>query len=130
MKKFTTKDIGNIGEDYAVKFLKKHKYKILERNYMKKCGEIDIIAENKEYLVFVEVKTRHTDSLTQPYEAVDFRKRRKIIKTAEMYMYKNKLNRYCRFDVCEVFVDSSSLKLDKINYIENAFEQESNYEAY
>lgn len=117
----TTKEIGTKGEDYAAKFLKKNKYKIIERNYSEKFGEIDIIADNEQYLVFVEVKTRHTDSLTKPYEAVDFRKQQKIIKTAKMYVAKNNIDRYCRFDVCEVFVDKNTLNLDRINYIENAF---------
>ena len=130
MKKFTTKEIGDKGEDYAVKFLKKNKYKILARNYRIRYGEIDIIAENKSYLVFVEVKTRHTDSLTQPYEAVDYRKQRRIIKAASAYLCENKTEKYCRFDICEVFVNSADLRLEKINYIEAAFEQESNYEAY
>ena len=122
MNKFTTKEIGNKGEDYAVDFLLKNEYKILNRNYHSKFGEIDIIAENKEYLIFVEVKTRHKDSLTLPYEAVDKSKQRKIIKTAKYFLMKNPTEKYCRFDVCEVFTDKATLGLSRINYIENAFE--------
>ena len=76
MNIFKTKDIGDIGEKYVAKFLKKNKYKILERNYRKNYGEIDIIAANQEYIIFVEVKTRHKNSMTQPADAVDKRKQR------------------------------------------------------
>ncbi len=122
MIKFTKKETGDIGENYAVKYLKKKGCKIIERNYRKKFGEIDIIAKNKKYFLFVEVKTRHTNPYTQPYEAVDYHKQRKIIKTSSMYLAENEIEAFCRFDVCEVFVDENTLKLDHINYIENAFE--------
>lgn len=127
---FTAKEIGNKGESYAVKFLKKKKYKILERNYSKKYGEIDIIAKDKEYIIFVEVKTRHENPMTSPVDAVDKRKQKRIIKTAAAYLAENRLDAYCRFDVCEVFVNSDNLKLISINYIKNAFKQEGDYAPY
>lgn len=130
MNRFKAKDIGDRGEKYAISYLKKHKYKILERNFNTRFGEIDIIAERKEKIAFVEVKTRHSNSLTMPYEAVDFRKQQKIIKTAKIYLAKNGTDKFCSFDICEVIIDSSNLKLISINYIENAFEQGSNYETY
>ena len=122
MKKFSTQNIGEIGEEYATKFLKKKKYKILERNYRKRYGEIDIIAENKNYIVFVEVKTRHRDSMTSAADAVNRQKQLKIIKTASMYLAENETDKFCRFDVCEVYINSDNLKLVDINYIEAAFE--------
>lgn len=122
MKKFSTQNIGEMGEEYAVKFLNKKKYKILERNYRKRYGEIDIIAENKNYIVFVEVKTRHTDSMTSASDAVNRQKQLKIIKTASLYLAENETEKFCRFDVCEVYVNSDNLKLVDINYIEAAFE--------
>lgn len=122
MKKFSTQNIGEIGEEYTVKFLKKKKYKILERNYRKRYGEIDIIAENKNYIVFVEVKTRHTDSMTSAADAVNRQKQIRIIKTASMYLAENETDKFCRFDVCEVYINSDNLKLVDINYIEAAFE--------
>lgn len=130
MRKYSAKEIGDKGEKYALNYLKKHKYKILETNYYARVGEIDIIAESKEKISFVEVKTRHLNSISEPYEAVDFRKQRRIIKTAMMYLAKIETDKFCSFDICEVIVDSQTLKLLSINYIENAFEQESNYEAY
>lgn len=122
MKKFSTQNIGETGEEYAVKFLKKKKYDIVERNYRKRYGEIDIIAENKNYIVFVEVKTRHTDSMTSAADAVNRQKQLKIIKTASLYLAENETEKFCRFDVCEVYVNSDNLKLVNINYIEDAFE--------
>lgn len=122
MKKFSTKNIGKIGEEYTVKFLEKKKYKILERNYSKRFGEIDIIAENKNYIVFVEVKTRHKDSMTSAADAVNRQKQIRIIKTASLYLAENETEKFCRFDVCEVYVNSDNLKLFDINYIEAAFE--------
>ena len=122
MKKFSTQNIGEKGEDYTVKFLEKKKYNILERNYRKRYGEIDIIAENKNYIVFVEVKTRHKDSMTSAADAVNRQKQIRIIKTASLYLAENETEKFCRFDVCEVYVNSDNLKLVDINYIEAAFE--------
>lgn len=122
MKKFSTQNIGEMGEEYTVKFLEKKKYKILERNYRKRYGEIDIIAENKNYIVFVEVKTRHKDSMTSAADAVNRQKQIRIIKTASLYLAENETEKFCRFDVCEVYINSDNLKLVDINYIEAAFE--------
>ncbi len=130
MTKFSTKETGNKGEEYAVKYLEKHKYKIIARNYRKKYGEIDIIAENKEYIIFVEVKTRHENSIVSAATAVDKRKQLRLLKTAFVFMSENNFDKLCRFDVCEVYVKSDNLKLKYINYIENAFEQEGGYAPY
>ena len=73
MIKHTTKKTGDRGEDYTAAYLKKNGYKILSRNYRKSYGEIDIIASKGKTICFVEVKTRHSGTLSQPYEAVDFR---------------------------------------------------------
>lgn len=119
-------EIGRLGEDYAAKYLRKKRYKILERNYRTKLGEIDIIAQDGSYTVFVEVKTRHTNPMTQPFEAVDFRKQRKLVRTAVIYSEEKRLyNHYFRFDVVEVFVDAESKKCAGINHIEGAFEPEN-----
>lgn len=115
---------GDIGEDCAVKYLKMNKYKIICRNFRKLVGEIDIIAETKEYLVFVEVKTRQQNSLTKPYEAVDYRKQQRIIKTAYIYLEEHHTEKFCRFDVCEVYLDKNNNKLISINYIEDAFQED------
>ncbi len=128
MKLFTAKQRGDAGEDYTVRYLRKNGYKILERNYRQKCGEIDIIAQHGEYIVFVEVKTRSANFLARPYEAVDRKKISKIRKTAAMYIAQKGLDAYFRFDVSEVFTDPQCGKVIDINYIENAFEGDS-YES-
>ncbi len=122
---YTKKQIGDVGEDYCAKYLKRRGCKIIRRNYCKPCGEIDIIAEHRGVLCFVEVKTRHYGSLAQPYEAVDFRKQKRIIRAAQLYLAETGWDGYCRFDVCEVITSQNNLALLRIHYIENAFELRS-----
>ncbi|MFA5933099.1 MAG: YraN family protein [Microgenomates group bacterium] len=81
---------GNIGEDLAVKYLQKQGYKILEKNYRIRGGEIDIVASDKEYLVFVEVKTRSSHEYGLPVEAITFWKIKHLLKTAQFYLQKIK----------------------------------------
>ena len=123
MSGFSKKQIGDAGEEYCAAYLQKHGYRILFRNYRKPFGEIDIIARNHDTVAFVEVKTRHWNPMTQPYEAVNYRKQQRIIKTAQAYFIEYDVQDYCRFDVCEVFVDRETLRLLKLNYIESAFER-------
>lgn len=106
---------GQIGESIAVKFLKKKKFKILQTNYKNTVGEIDIIAKDKDFLVFVEVKSRNSEKYGRPSLAVTSVKQNKIRQVASVYLIKNKLTEAkCRFDVVEV--------LDQeINHIEDAF---------
>ena len=108
--------IGRSGEDKAEKYLKKQKYKILERNFSCTLGEIDIIAQDGEFLVFVEVKARSSTAFGKPGEAVDEFKQMKIIKTALYYQkIKRKFDMPVRFDVVEVLDND-------INLIKSAFD--------
>ncbi len=107
---------GLYGEESAVKYLKKHKYKILERNYRCILGEVDIIAKKGAYLVFVEVKARTDDRYGLPMEAVDERKQYKLIALSQYYQkIKRKLDMPIRFDVVQILGE-------EITLIENAFE--------
>ena len=95
------------GQEQEVKaacFLKTQGYQILERNYRCKKGEIDLIAREGQYLVFVEVKYRKNARNGYPEEAVDTRKHKKICETAAYYVYKNRIPEYTpmRFDVVAV----------------------------
>lgn len=109
--------IGDYGEDLVVEYLEKNSYEILERNFLKPYGEIDIIALKGDIISFVEVKTRKNDSFAFASESVDFYKRQRIIRTAQTYIMEKSLGDYLiSFDVCEVYRDSG-----KLNYIENAF---------
>ena len=85
------KELGKIGEEISSNYLKKCGYKIIERNYRCRSGEIDIIAKDKEELVFIEVKTRSNLCFGKPREAVDTYKQNHIYKTVQYYLYKNNL---------------------------------------
>lgn len=116
---------GNLGEDEAVRVLKKMKYKIIERNFSARTGEIDIIARDGEYTCFVEVRLRKTGSLAAPGETIDARKQQKIIKTAEQYAQQNGLfDTPLRFDAVLINADERNGRLVNIKteVIKNAFE--------
>ena len=116
-----SKTLGAIGEELAYHYLSRQGYKILLRNYTSPLGEIDLIAKEKGSLVFVEVKTRKTDVMGSPAEAVTAEKRHQLIKNAKYY-----INRYgihdvpCRFDVVSILMPEGEEA--KIELIENAFE--------
>lgn len=115
MEKKFNKVSGLYGETTAAAHLKKQKYKILEQNYTSKVGEIDIIAQHKKTIVFVEVKMRQTLAFGRPSEAVNLHKQAKIRRTAEEYLIRHKLlGCEIRFDVIEVLGQ-------EINHIQNAF---------
>ncbi len=113
-------EIGKIGENLAAKYLENNDYKILERNFEAKQGEIDIIAldmEKKE-LVFIEVKTRTNLKYGKPVEAVDKTKQKHLIKTIKYYIYKRHLeNEYIRVDVIEIYLHNNKYKINHIKQI-------------
>lgn len=122
-----TVEIGKLGEDIAVKFLKNNRYKIVDRNVHMSHNEIDIIVKNKDHIVFVEVKTRSTDENMElyfgsPASAVDHRKQKRTVDAARAYLISSKYGKLQpRFDVIEVFLHKDTHKLININHIENAF---------
>ena len=121
-----TRDIGILGEKLAANYLKKHGYKIIDSNIHQSHKEIDIIAKNKEYIVFAEVKTRSVDqdlynSYGTPAEAVDKKKRSNLLFAANLYLSKNACDKQPRMDVLEVYLDKNTRKLLHINHIENAY---------
>ena len=112
--------LGHKGESIAVGFLKKNGYKILEQNYQNKLGEIDIVAKDRDTLVFVEVKTRRSDQYGHPKWAVTPRKQRKISMVALYYLKENRLsNPKARFDVVTIL---DRQKAPVVEIIKNAFE--------
>lgn len=84
------KSLGQIGEDIATQYLQNKGYKILERNYKKPWGEIDIIAKKGQDLVFVEVKTLSSGEHFLPEEEITFRKKKALRRTAKLYLAENK----------------------------------------
>lgn len=122
MEKYN-KTIGKAGEATAIKYLKKNKYRILEENYSTKLGEIDIIAQKDDYIVFIEVKTRSSDDYGGGAAAVTYTKQQHIIKSAQFYLLCSKNDCSARFDV--IVIDGHMKKnkfiCDGLNHIENAF---------
>jgi len=114
------KTLGARGEEIAVAYLKRQKYRIIETNFRCRCGEVDIIARDGKTLVFVEVKTRRTASYGLPQLAVTPFKQRQISKAALAYLSKNRLmEENARFDVVSIFLLDTSPTVD---HIKNAFD--------
>jgi putative endonuclease len=120
------KILGAFGEDMACKYLSDCGYRVIERNFSCRAGEIDIIAINGETVVFIEVNTRSGDKYGLPAEAVSRAKQQKIVKTALYYMQGRSLLDYmCRFDVMEILVDDENNH--RINLITDAFQYSGRY---
>lgn len=116
-----TRSKGTKGELLAVKFLKKKGYKILQRNYRCRTGEIDIVCYDHETIVFVEVKTRHSDTYGPPELSVTEAKKRQIVRVASHYVANHKIEGIdLRFDVVSIFY-SPDKKQPTINLFRNAF---------
>lgn len=107
----TTKQIGDAGETLAADELKKAGYKIVERNFRTRFGEIDIVAKEAETLVFVEVKAKGSDYFGSAAEMITKRKLEKIKQTALCYISEKDLNMPWRIDA--VAIDSGELKIIK-----------------
>ena len=119
-------DIAKIGESYAVMHLKARGYKILAQNYRAVRGEIDLVAQDGDCIVFVEVKTRRSLKFGTPQAAVTAQKQRQISKVALAYMQThNRLDTPCRFDVIAIHL-SPQLELLKLEQIESAFAFQAN----
>jgi putative endonuclease len=111
--------LGKAGEDLAARFLEQQGFKIIGRNYRFERGEIDLIAEEGEELVFVEVKTRRSSVFGAPEDAVTEEKQEQVHAVAEGYLFEHDIdNRPCRFDV--VAIDFENGQAD-IRHIRNAF---------
>ncbi len=109
------KVLGRKGEKLVEKYLKKRGMKILQRNFTTPFGEADIIAKAQDEIVFVEVKTRTSDSFGLPRDAVGAEKQRRYYKIAQFYGKTVGEEPNARFDVAEVYGDGT------IEYFENAF---------
>ena len=110
-----TRVIGRRGEDKAIEYLKMRNYTILDRNFNSHFGEVDVVAWDGEYVVFIEVKARKDTEFGMPREAVNWRKQKTIVKVAEYWLYKHKrVGEPVRFDVVEILGD-------KITHIVDAF---------
>lgn len=119
----TRKKLGNRGEKIAAKFLRKQGYRIIEKNYHSRLGEIDIVAKENESIVFVEVKTRCSTDFGLPEEALSYDKRRRLSKLALGYLAHRRIkDTNCRFDVVSILMDNNRAnKVKHIKLIKNAF---------
>ncbi len=119
MKQTNTKETGIHGEQLVVDYLLKNGCEIVARNYTKRFGEVDIIAQDSDTLRFIEVKTRH-NPLFDPAELISRAKQKRIIAVAKEFMAKHTEteNVFCRFDVAFVITNSQKVT---ISYIANAF---------
>lgn len=121
--------VGNVGERAAAKYLRRHGYKILERNLVSDDNEVDIVARRKNVIVYVEVKTRNAEHASlyepRPASSVDSKKQRSIIKVATHYHAYHGKGRRARFDIIEVILKSG--KIAEIKHLEGAFNKNSAY---
>ena len=111
--------LGKLGEELAVKFLRKQKYKIIERNFRSRSGEIDIIGEDKDTLVFIEVKIRLSKQFGLPEEAITPLKLRSLKKTVDYYcVTHNVLSEPLRIDLVGIILTQDGL-IEEIKLIKN-----------
>ena len=114
--------LGRWGEERAAEYLKGQRYEIVGMNYSCRFGEIDIIAGDQSYIVFVEVKLRKNTDFAQAREFVTSAKQRRIIAAAQLWLADNATDRQPRFDVVEIYTGECSRGNIRINHIKNAFE--------
>ncbi len=110
------REIGKEKEKVAEEFLKKNGYEIIGKNFSTKFGEIDLIAKKDDLIVFVEVRSKSYSYFGKPFETIDRKKIKKIVKTAQIFIQKNRLQNYnIRFDVI-------SVENNKVEHIPSAFD--------
>lgn len=115
--------VGAWGEAVAAEYLARKRYRILASGYRCRYGEIDLIAETRGYLVFVEVKLRKNDSFAKACEFVDSHKQQRLRTTAELYLSQNPTALQPRFDVIEIYApEGCDTRRPVIHHMEGAFE--------
>lgn len=114
------KELGQKGEEFALRFLKKRGYQIIQKNYVCKMGEMDIIAKEKDTLVFIEVKTRTSTTFGPPQLAVNPKKQSQMSKVALNFLKEKKLEDVkARFDVVAILLGPRG---EEIELIKDAFD--------
>lgn len=114
--------LGRWGEELAARYLKKKRYAVIAMNYYCRMGEIDIIAQNKEYVIFVEVKLRKNSEHGYAREFVTGQKQEKLRVAAEMWLMQNPTELQPRFDIIEIYAPQGiETKKPQLNHLENVF---------
>lgn len=116
-----TRELGRYGEEQAAKYLRRKGYRIVETNYSCRAGEIDLIACDRKYVVFVEVKLRKDDRFAAAREFVTAAKQRRILTTASLWLAAHESELQPRFDVVEVYAPQGAEGRVEIRHIEDAF---------
>lgn len=111
---------GRRGEAAAAEYLKQKGWRIIGMNYSCRFGEIDVIAENRRYLIFAEVKMRKNARFAEAKEFVTAAKQQRLTATAQLWLQSNPTEKQPRFDVIEIYGEGAEIR--RINHIENAFE--------
>ena len=115
--------LGRWGEGIAAEYLRKKRYTIVAANYRCRFGEIDLIAENRQFLVFVEVKLRKSAACAEAMEFVDRRKQERLKETAAIYLSQNETQKQPRFDVIEIYApEGTQTRKPTVRHWEDAFE--------
>lgn len=115
--------MGAWGEALAAEYLRKKRYQIVAANFRTRIGEIDLIAANRHYLIFVEVKLRKNADFAMAREFVDYRKQAKIRSTAQLYLAYHPTRLQPRFDVIEIYApEGMETRNPVINHLEDAFQ--------
>ena len=114
---------GAWGEALVAQYLQKKRFKIIATNYRTRFGEIDLIAANRHFLVFVEVKLRKSDKFANAFEYVDLHKQERLRTTAGIYLSQHPTDLQPRFDVIEIYAPQGTQTLKpQIHHMEDAFQ--------
>lgn len=114
--------VGAWGEALAADYLQNKHYKLIATGYRSRFGEIDLIVENKHYLVFVEVKSRKSNAFANAHEFVDTHKQQRLRTTAEIYLSEHPTKKQPRFDVIEIYApEGVNTAKPQIYHMEDAF---------
>ncbi len=111
-------ELGKQGEEIATTYLLKHGYKILDVNWRAGRNEIDIIAQDKDFLVIIEVKSRSNSTFTEPEEAVTRDKQNALIRAANAYIYRKNIMLDTRFDIISIIHNKNETR---VNHLQDAF---------
>lgn len=124
MDEARVRNAGKRGETFACTYLMQHGCRILARNWHSRYGEIDVIAANECHLIFLEVKTRAPNAAVGPLEAVTTAKQRRLIRTAQLYLFAHPTNLQPRFDVMGIVLSRDGRTFLHFTYLKNAFSAE------
>jgi putative endonuclease len=117
-----TREVGRLGEDLAARYLQKQGYTILERNYRCQGGEIDLVAKNGDFLVFVEVRLRRSPRFGTPEESITPWKKARLLLAAQSYVAERGWDGFWRIDLLAIELSPKG-SVRRINLIKNAVEE-------